>query len=432
MRSVKFAGIILFLATAAAHGQTRELSTSGQLMDRIAAVVNEGVVLKSEVDQQIERISEQLRAQGTRLPPRNVLRQQVLERLVFEQLQLQRAERMGMKIPEETLNAEVSRVAERNQITLDELPAKLREQGISYADFRESLRKEMITSYLQQREVMGSIAITPREVDQYLARQEASVADEDFDVSHILLSMPEAATPEESQAVETRARDLYEQAKGGADFAQLAVTYSNAQTALEGGSLGWRKGQELPGFIARLVADMEPGDVAEPMRTPSGFHIVKLNDRRGSEDQVMVHQVHARHILVRPTALQDDETVRQKLAALRQRILDGEDFAGLAQSTSEDPGSSAKGGDLGWMEEGGFVPEFDKMLATLNEGDLSEPFRTQFGWHIAQLLGRRVQDVTEEKRRQQAFAAIQASKADETLELWRRRMRDEAYVEYKM
>jgi peptidyl-prolyl cis-trans isomerase SurA len=437
MRSIKLAGFTLFLAALAghgpnAHGQTRELSGSGELVDRIAAVVNEGVVLKSEVDQQIEQITERLRAQRTQLPPRNVLRQQILEQLVVQELQLQRAERMGMQVPDEMLNAQLSEMAARNQITLDELPTRLREEGISYADFRDSQRKEMLISGLQRREVVMRIVITPREVDQYLARQNASLEDEDFDVSHILLSVPEAATPEQAQAVQARAQDVYRRASAGEDFARLAVANSNAQTALDGGALGWRRGPELPGFIAGLVAGMQPGDVSEPVRTPSGYQIVKLNDRRGSEDQVIVNQVHARHILVRPTALQDDETVRQKLAALRQRILDGEDFAGLAQTTSEDPGSSAQDGDLGWMDENGFVPEFNKTLATMNEGEISEPFKSPYGWHIAQLLGRRVQDVTEEKQRQQAYSALQASKADEELELWLRRLRDEAYIEYKM
>ena len=228
------------------------------------------------------------------------------------------------------------------------------------------------------------------------------------------------------------AQDVYERARKGEDFAQLAVTYSNSQTALDGGSLGWRKGPQLPTFIADLVGHMQPGDVAQPVRTPSGFHIIKLNERRGAEEQVMVNQVHARHILMRTNELQDDATVKQKLEALRKRVLDGEDFAGLASVTSEDPGSAAQGGDLGWETPSSFAPEFAKVLGGLQENEISEPFQTQFGWHIVQLLGMRTHDNTDEVRRQRAFAALRESKADEETELWLRRLRDEAYVEYKM
>ncbi len=425
--------LVLLLGAAGVHAQTRELSTSGTLLDRIAAVVNDGVVLKSELDEQVMQISERLKAQRTELPPQNVLRQQILERLVAQEIQLQRAERMGIQIPDEMLNAQMKEVAERNKITLDELPAKMEQEGINYASFRDSLRKEMIISALQQRDVLMRIVVTPRELDQYLAKQSTSLKNEEFDVSHILLSVPEAASPDRVAAVEARARDIYERAKKGEDFSQLAITYSNAQTALEGGKLGWRKGPQLPSFIADLVGKMQPGDISEPIRTPSGYHLVKLNERRGGSDsQVIVNQVHARHILIRTTELQDDQTVQQKLTAIRERILKGEDFGIIAQTTSEDPGSSAEGGDLGWMGEGSFVPEFDQVLARLDENQLSEPFKTRYGWHIVQLLGRRVQDVTEDKKRQDAFAALRASKADEEMELWLRRLRDEAYIEYKI
>jgi peptidyl-prolyl cis-trans isomerase SurA len=232
--------------------------------------------------------------------------------------------------------------------------------------------------------------------------------------------------------VEARARDIVQRARGGEDFAQLAVSYSNSQTALEGGQLGWRKSAQLPTFIAELMAGMQTGQVSDPVRTPSGFHIVRLNDQRGAQQQVMVNQIHARHILMRTNELQDDETVRQKLDKLRERILAGEDFAGLAATTSEDPGSAADGGDLGWQGPGTFAPEFERAVNALEENEISEPFQTQFGWHIAQLLGRRVHDNTDEVRRLDAMNTLRASKADEETELWLRRLRDEAFIEYKM
>ncbi len=426
------APLLLVLLSADAFAQSRELATSGVLLDRVAAVVNDGVVLKSEVDGQVQMVTERLQQQRTELPPANVLRQQILERLVVQEIQLQRADRGGVKVSDEMLNNSLRDVAERNKMTLDQLPRALESQGINYAAYRDSLRKEMTISLLRRRDVLEKIIVTPREIDQYLAKQSGSIDNQEFNISHILLALPQAATPGQLEEVSAHAQDVYERAQKGEDFAQLAVTYSNSQTALDGGSLGWRKGPQLPTFIADLVAHMQPGDIAEPVRTPSGFHIIKLNERRGAEEQVMVNQVHARHILMRTNELQDDATVKQKLETLRKRILDGEDFAGVASVTSEDPGSAAQGGDLGWESPNSFAPEFAKVLEGLKENEISEPFQTQFGWHIVQLLGTRTHDNTDEVRRQRAFAALRESKADEETELWLRRLRDEAYVEYKM
>jgi peptidyl-prolyl cis-trans isomerase SurA len=254
----------------------------------------------------------------------------------------------------------------------------------------------------------------------------------EYNVSHILVAVPQAATPEQLEEATKRAEDVYQKATSGEDFGKLAVSYSNAQTALEGGSLGWRKGPELPTFLGEVIAGMKTGDVTKPIRTPSGFHILKLNEMRGNA-QVIVNQVHARHILIKPNELQDDATVQQKLSAIRDRILNkGENFTAVASVVSEDPGSAAEGGDLGWAGPGTYVPEFEKQLAQLQPDEISQPFRTQFGWHIIQLLGRRQFDTTQDVIRQRAFNALRESKADEETELWLRRLRDEAYVEYKL
>jgi peptidyl-prolyl cis-trans isomerase SurA len=246
------------------------------------------------------------------------------------------------------------------------------------------------------------------------------------------VAVPQAATPEELDEATRRAEDVYKRAIAGEDFGQLAVSFSNAQTALEGGQLGWRKGSELPTFLGEVIAGMKAGDITQPMRTPSGFHLVKLNEMRGNT-QVIVNQVHARHILIKPNELQDDATVKQKLDGIRDRIVNkGENFTAVASVVSEDPGSSSEGGDLGWAGPGTFVPEFEKQLAQLQPDEISQPFRTQFGWHIIQLLGRRQFDTTDDVRRQRAFQALQGAKADEETELWLRRLRDEAYVEYKL
>ncbi|HZF24622.1 MAG TPA: peptidylprolyl isomerase SurA [Steroidobacteraceae bacterium] len=432
MRLIRLLLLSIALLSGIALAQTRELATSGVLLDRVAAVVNDGVVLKSEVDSQTQMISERLQQQRTELPPANVLRQQILERLVLQEIQLQRADRGGVTVSDEMLNNALKDVAARNKIPLDQLPTALEAQGINYAAYRDSVRKEMTISLLRQRDVLSKIIVTPREVDQYLAKQSTSIESQEFNVSHILVSLPQAATPGQLEEVSARAHDIYERARKGEDFAQLAVTYSNSQTALDGGALGWRKGPQLPSFIGDLVAHMQPGDISEPVRTPSGFHIIKLNERRGAEQQVMVNQVHARHILMRTNELQDDATVKQKLEAIRTRILNGEDFAGLAAVTSEDPGSAAEGGDLGWEAPSTFAAEFAKVLGELKDNEISEPFQSQFGWHIVQLLGTRTHDNTDEVRRQRAYVALRDSKADEETELWLRKLRDEAFVEYKM
>jgi peptidyl-prolyl cis-trans isomerase SurA len=421
------------LVQSFAFAQTRELATKGELLDRVAAVVNDGVVLSSELDEQIAAISERLRSQKLELPPQNVLRQQVLERLVLEQIELQRADKAGMKIPDEALNNALQEVAQQNHIELSKLPEALAAQGIDYPSYRNSVRKELTLSLLRQRDVLQRISVTPHEIDQYLEKQKnAPSAANEYNVSHILIAVPQAATANELDAAAKRADEVYQKAKSGEDFAKLAVANSNSQDALDGGALNWRKGTELPTFLTDVVMRLKPGEVAEPLRTPTGFHIVRLNEMRGGNQQVMVNQEHVRHILMKTNELADDATVRQKLTDLRARVLKGEDFAGLAHTTSEDPGSASEGGDLGWTGPGAFVPEFEQVVAGLKEKEISEPFKTQFGWHIVQLLGRREFDNTDELKRRHAAEEIRASKADEETELWLRRLRDEAYVELRV
>jgi peptidyl-prolyl cis-trans isomerase SurA len=426
-------GCAALLFQAEASAQTRELATKGALLDRVAAVVNDGVVLNSELDDQISIVSERLRAQKLELPPQNVLRQQVLERLVLQEIQAQRATKAGLKVPDETLNTALTDVAQRNNIPLSQLPEALQQQGIDYAAYREDMRKELTLGLLRQRDVLQRISITPREIDQYLEKEsKMPAADNEYNVSHILIAVPQEATPAQLDEAAKRAQDVYTRAKGGEDFAKLALAYSKSQTALEGGALGWRKGGELPTFLTDVVAKLKAGEVSEPLRTPTGYHIIRLNEVRGGGTKGIEHQVHIRHILMKTTELADDATVRQKLTTIRERILKGEDFAGIATVTSEDPGSGSNGGDLGWTGPGTFVPEFDAAIAGLKENEISQPFHTQYGWHIAQLLGRREFDNTDELKRRQAIDAIRASKADEETELWLRRLRDEAYVEYKL
>jgi peptidyl-prolyl cis-trans isomerase SurA len=292
----------------------------------------------------------------------------------------------------------------------------------------------MALQLLQQREVISHINVTPRELDQFLVKQQ-NLPDQnsEYNLSHILVSVPVAASPEQLAARESRAREVYEKARAGADFAQLAVTYSDSGTNMEGGGLGWRSAEKLPSVVADLVGRMHAGDVTEPIRTPSGFHIFKLNEIRGNTTDPVIAQVHARHILLKTNELEDDETVRQRLNKIRDRVLSKqEDFAAVAAVTSQDTGSAPNGGDLDWAGPGAFVPEFEKELDKLKDGEISEPFKTEYGWHIVQLLGRRMHDSTEDMKRNRAFQALREAKAEEETELWLRRLRDEAFVDYRI
>jgi peptidyl-prolyl cis-trans isomerase SurA len=420
------------LLLSPSYAQTRDISVHGELLDRIAAIVNDGLVLKSELDEQMTSVQKRLVEQKVELPSQSVLQQQVLDRLVLQEIQLQRAKHVGLTITDEQLNGALQEIAARNKIPFDQLPTALAAQGVDYKQYRESMRKELTLSTLRQRDVIAHINVSPHELEQYMARQQNAAANDEFNVSHILLSLPAAATPQQLEDISHKAQDVASRADKGEDFGQLAIANSNSQTALDGGQLGWRKGSQLPQFILDLVVKMKPGEVSAPVRTPSGYHIVRLNERRSGEAPVIINQLHVRHILMKPNELDDDATVREKLAKLRERILKGEDFAGIASTASEDPGSAPDGGDLGWSGPGTFVPEFDKAIADLQPNEISEPFKTRYGWHIVQMLGTRTYDSTDDVRRQKAFAAIRESKADEETELWLRRLKDDAFIETKM
>jgi peptidyl-prolyl cis-trans isomerase SurA len=428
-----FGALALCAAAFAAHSQTKELSSSGVLLDRVAAVVNDGIVLRSDVEQQVQVIGDRIQQQGQQLPPRNVLRQQVLERLVLQELQMQRAERLGIKIPDEAVNQALAEVAQRNNIKFSDLPATLEQQGFNYRDYRDEVRREMTIQTLRQRDVLSRVYVSPREVEQCVAKRNASPGvDNEFNLSHILVAIP--STADEKQVAErvARAQGVYERARNNEDFAQLAITYSDSGTALEGGALGWRKASQLPSFVADLVPTMKAGDVTEPIRTPSGLHIFKVLEVRGGQAPALVSQVRARHILMKPNEVEDDQTVQQKLTQIRDRVLKGESFEAIASVNSEDTGSAASGGDLGWVGPGTFVPEFEAQLDKLNENEISQPFKTQFGWHIVQLLGRRTYDASADVTRNRCVMQLREARADEETEIWLRRLRDEAFVEYRM
>jgi peptidyl-prolyl cis-trans isomerase SurA len=408
------------------------LSNSGALLDRVVALVDDGVVLQSELDRQIAMVSRQLVAQGTRMPPREVLRQQILESLVVQQVQLQRAERLGIRISDEQLNAAMQRVAERNQINFSRLPEALAAEGIDYATFRQQLRREMTMDALRQRDVLPRIAVSEREIARWLEQQDANRGSQiDYDISQILVALPEDPTPAQLAEAEARAAQLHAELVEGRDFAEVAVAASSGPQALSGGRLGWRRGSQLPPQFAATIQSLSEGEFSAPVRSSSGFHIFRVNATRGGEEKIVELQSRSRHILLVPNEVLDAATIRGRLEAIRERIVNGESFADIAMLESEDPTSAPRGGDLGWNPPGSFTAEFEAQLERLSPGEISEPFPSPYGWHIIRLEDRQERDTTEEVRRMQAVQAIRASKQEQETELWLRRLRDEAWVEIR-
>ena len=403
-------------------------------LDRIVAIVNDDVIAWSELEVRLEKVREQLRRSGTAAPPPHALRRQVLERLILTRLQLQLARDSGIRIDDDRLNRTLLRIAEQNELTLREFRDTLERDGYEFAKFREEIREEIMISEVRKRQVENQINISERDVDDHLATMEGRGTDADrhrYRIAHILIAVPDGASSEEIAEARARAGRVLGEVRAGADFANMAVTHSDGQQALEGGDLGWRQASDLPTMFGDAVVRLEAGGVTEPIRSASGFHLVKLVDKRGSERR-MVRQTRARHILVVLDELTDDAGARRQLSALRERIVNGQDFGELARIHSDDPGSAPKGGELGWIDPGNTVPVFERMMDSLDAGALSEPFKSQYGWHVVQVLERRERDGTETSRRAEALRTLRARKIEENTQAWVRRVRDEAYVEYRL
>ena len=424
--------ILLLIAPAATTAVAQNLSETGEFLDGIAAVVNEGVVLKSELSRQTQIIAERARQQDLQLPPPSVLREQVLERLVLEEIQMQRAERIGIQISDQMLNEAIARVAAENNVPFEQLPTLLEQDGVDYAEYRREMRRQLTLDQLRRIEVTGRISVAPREIEQCIADLEDNVVvNSEYDLSHILISVPQSATSEQFAEAQTEAEYVYQQLQEGADFGEMAVRYSDSQTGLEGGNLGWRKGDQLPTIFSDVVADLEVGQFSRPMRAISGFHIVKVNDYRGINEKSEVEQARIRHILITPNEIIDDQTARQRLEDAVEQIRSGEDFGELAKLLSDDPGSANDGGDMGWRSPGTFVPEFEAVAKDAEIGEVSEPFESRFGWHILEVLDRRIYDNTEDLKENNCVQRIRNSKLADESELWARRLRDEAYVDIR-
>lgn len=420
-------------ALAAEAVVTRAKASHGELLDRVVAVVNDGVVLDSELTSQVNEVTQRLRAQKVQLPADRVVREQVLERLVVETIQAQRADKAGIIVSDEQVNAALEDIAKRNKVAFDKLPEMLSAEGLVYADYRANLRREIQRQMLRSRDVVQRIAVSPRELDQYIERQKnTATAANEYNVSHILIAVAQDATPAQLASARAKADDIAARATKGEAFDQLAISFSDSQTALEGGALGWLKGPALPTFLAEVVPRMQAAQVSAVLQTGSGFHVVRLNEMRLGTGTQIIKQVHLRHILLTTNEVQDDATVKQKLGEMRAQILGGADFAVLAKASSTDSGSAVEGGDLGWSTLETFVPEFAKTAAALKENEISEPIRTQFGWHIVQLLGRRDFDNTATAQREQAYMQLRESRVDEATDVWLQQLRDEAYVELRL
>lgn len=420
-------------ALALSHSMIVVRPAAAEDLDQIVALVNDDVVMRSELDRQIRRVTSQLQQQGTKVPAPEALEKQVLERLIVGKLQLQLADATGIKVDDETLNQAITNIAKQNGVSLTQFRDILEKDGYEFSVFREDIRDEIKMTRLRQREIDNTVTVTDREVDNYLATQKQQGGIEsEYHVAHILVATPEGASADQIEETRTRAQSILETLRGGADFEQTAIARSDGQQALQGGDLGWRKASQLPTIFADVVGRMKEGDISELIRSPSGFHIVKLVGERSSGKQQVIQQTHVQHILIKPNELTSAEDARTRLQQLKLRIEGGADFAELARSNSDDRASSGNGGDLGWVGPGDLVPEFEAVMNALQPGQVSAPFTSQFGLHIVRVLDRRTVDGTNEVRRAQAREAIRERKIDEERETWLRRLRDEAYVEYRL
>ncbi len=419
------AGLVLLV-----WGGATANAASYNTIDAIAAVVDDDVILQSELQSAMNKLAVQLRDRGVRMPPQAIFERQVLEKLISERLQLAAAKRAGIRVDDDTLNQAIAKIAARNSMSISQMRDVLERDGISFREFRQQFADEMTIQALRDREVKRRVRISDQEVEAYLARNKGDDKTE-YWLSHILLATPRGASADEIDQVRQQARELVASLRGGADFGQAAVANSSGQQALEGGDLGWRSSEDLPSFFADAVRDMVAGEISEPIRSNSGFHIVMVREKRGGEQHI-VTQTKAQHILIRTNEVTSDQDARTRLEQLRQRILGGADFETLARGHSDDKGSAIKGGDLGWVSPGDTVPEFEESMDELSPGQVSEPFKTEFGWHIVQVLERRNHDDTQEMRRGVARNAIGNRKLEEEWELYVRRLRDEAYVEIRL
>ncbi|WP_225609689.1 peptidylprolyl isomerase [Pseudomonas sp. PDM11] len=415
----------MFLGTAA-HADVQPLN-------RVVAIVDNDVIMQTQLDARVQEVQRTIAKRGGEVPPANVLTQQVLDRLILENIQLQMGERAGIRISDEELNQAMATVAQRNGMTMEQFRDALAKDGLSLNDARDQISREMIISRVRQRRVAERIQVTEQEVKNFLASDLGKMQlSEEFHLANIVIPIQEDASSDALQAAERRAQDIYQQARQGGDFAKLAIANSASDTALDGGDMGWRKAAQLPPPFDSMISAMSVGDVTEPIRTPGGFILLKVLEKRGGEAAAVRDEVNVRHILIKPSEIRTDAEAKVLAERLYQRIQAGEDFAELAKNFSEDPGSALNGGSLNWIDPNALVPEFREVMNNTASGEVSKPFKSQFGWHVLQVMGRRATDSSEQMREQQALNLLRNRKYDEELQTWLRQIRDEAYVEIKL
>ena len=401
-------------------------------MDRIIAIVDQSVITEQELIDRTRTVTAQLEKQGTELPPENILQKQILERLISDSLQLQFAAQTGLKVDDSQLDKTIERIAEQNKLSVDQFKTMLEKDGMTMRKFREDIRNEITISRLREREVDNKLNISEGEVDNYLTTQASRGEEQDeFEVSHIMIRTPEDASPEDLEKAKNKTQEALKQLAGGKTFAQVSAEFSDAPNALEGGALGWKSGSQMPTLFLDALKGLQPGEVAKPVRSPNGFHILKLTNRRGGISSMVVNQTHARHILIKLSEVVSEKEAKRKMDSIKERLDNGAKFEELARQYSED-GSANNGGDLGWVNPGDTVPAFEKAMNGLGVGEFSEPVLSPFGWHVIQVLERRQQDMTKEASRLKARQEIRARKSEEAYQDWIREMRDRAFVELRL
>ena len=426
------AALILCLAMPAAAAPDERKKSDNVVLDRVVAVVNSEVVTRLDLDDQVKIASQQLKRQGTPLPAADVLERQLLERLVTSKVLTQTARETGLRVDDTQLQRSIERIAQENKATPEAFRKMLEADGIDFNRFREELRNEILIARLKEREVDSKILITDAEIDNYLKNlQSQGGKDEEYSLSHILVLVPEQASPEQIQTKRVIADKALDQIKGGADFRQVSAGVSDAQNALDGGPLGWRPAARLPQIFVDAVKTMKVGEVSPVLRSANGFHIIKLADKRGNDSPVIIQQTHARHILIRLNEVVSEAEAKQRLTNLKERIDNGTSFIELARLQSEDA-SASRGGDLGWLSPGDTVPEFERAMNGLEPGQVSDPVQSPFGWHLIQVVERRNEDMSKERQRVLARQSIRTRKADEAYQAWVRQQRDRAYVELRL
>lgn len=402
-------------------------------VDRIVAVVNSEVITALQLRARIEQAKRQLARQGVELPPDNVLERQLLERLIVERAQVQLAQETSLRVDDATLERAIERIAGNNKLSVEQLRAALEKDGVAWNRFRDEIRTEILLTRLREREVDSRVVVTDAEIDNFIANNPDAFSGQEFSVAHILLRTPEGATPQQIEAVARRAEQVMTRLRSGEDFARVAAEVSDAPDGLSGGALGWRPLDRLPSLFADAVRRMQPGETSPILRSAAGLHIVRLVERRGGGEAAVqqLEQTRARHILIKTSEVLSDTDAEARLLAIRERVVNGADFGELAKASSADL-SAAKGGDLGWLNPGDTVPEFERAMNALQAGEVSPPVRSPFGWHLIQVMERRVQDVTDERKRSAARQALRERKAEQAYEDWVRQLRDSTYVDYRL